>query len=493
MKRLLPIVLMSLCLSCAKNDVVELCYGDHILKKEGSPLTKSSINKGEPYGQSCDVSLATAKLAAESVFSSGQKLVDFYPFVYAEDTLFYVANYSKGYKIISADSRTSAILMESDEGGLHLNVKKFADESEKMNAPLFWLDILSEDIYALKKDNAQPDGESNIEFWNSMSQSIMPLLDSIDFEDPYHTWVKIQEYETYNTYDEGNVNHLIQTKWGQGYPWNTMVPADATGANANCPTGCTAVALAQLLYFTHYNLGKPLWLYHDAQITGYSYNSNNYSFQYSPGTYTSNSTRWDDMAWYGFETPPYTDYVSSLMADVGHVIGILYTPERGSGNYSIDHFNYYGLDCSYSTYDKNLVSADLNNGMPVIVTAFAGERRFLGIHVSYYDGHAWLIDGKKTQVNETIRGYVWKRVSDLDTIPTDLQLYSEEQARALESDLYSGKRVTETLRSYSYFFRMNWGGDGEDDDVLYGASWTTQWSGIGYDFQYDKHIYYNIH
>lgn len=487
MRNLLLISTLILCCSCSKEYLNMSSYDSPNLDNS-SLFTKSSQVKNSL--SKYNISFATAKAAAETTLSDGKKLVEFFPFVTEGDTLFFVANYDKGYKVISSDTRTSAILLESEEGKFSLEE---TEKEKNFNAPLFWLDNLSADIYALKKGYAESNDVSNSEFWGFMSQGVMPLLDSIDFEDNDHVWVKMQEYETTRTYYENTVNHLIQTKWGQREPWNTKVPVDATGEYSNCPTGCTAVALAQLLYFSHSNLGKPLWLCHDAQIEGYSYDSNNNSFHYNPGTYSSNSTRWEDMAWFGFQSQPYTDYVASLMADVGHVIGILYTPQRGSGNYSIEHFNYYGLDCNNSAYDSNLVSADLDNGMPVIVTAFAGERRFLGIHITYYDGHAWLIDGKKTQVNETTKGYVWKRVSDLDTIPTGLHLYSEEYARTLEGDLYSGKRVTETIRSYSDFFLMNWGGDGIDDNILYGVTWTTPWSGIGYDFQYDKQIYYNFH
>ena len=462
--------------------------------KDSNPaiVTKSDMEKSVSFtSQSYSISVSDARFAAEKIFSAKQKLVDFYPYVFGGDTLFYIANYNQGYKVLSADKRTSVILLEADKG-----IVSPEKNDGSFNAPLFWLDNLAADIYEMKHSNREVKDAGNLEFWNSVSKCnstskrVPSRIDSIGFEDDEHTWVKIQEYETQRTYLENDIDHLIQTKWGQWEPWNEKMPFAAHGDHTKCPTGCAAVAMSQILYFTHHNLGKPTWLNHDAEMSGVSYDINNCTLSYYSGTYTPDSPRWNQMALNSFGI--HTDYVSSLMVDVGYTLGIQYTPEEsGASSIDIDDFNHYGITCNKAAFNTGTVDSNIQAGKPVLITAFAGANTILGINVSYYDGHAWLIDGMQTKVNERTIGYVWKRVCDLDYEPNGLPLYTEEQAMALEPNLFPGKTVTETSRAYSYFYRMNWGWDGSYDNVLYGKT-DNGWEVGSYNFRYNKQIIFNI-
>ena len=86
---------------------------------------------------------------------------------------------------------------------------------------------------------------------------------------------------------------LIQTKWGQGTPYNSMTPADNNGAHSH--TGCWPVAVSQIMKYhewpsrgsgqsetyTASNLGK--------EIPSVSFNIN-YDWNNMLNTYTANAT-----------------------------------------------------------------------------------------------------------------------------------------------------------------------------------------------------------
>ena len=121
--------------------------------------TKSSILNDSRGERRYAIDFTAAKTAAEELLSSGEDLVEFFPLVVENDTLLYIANYNKGYKIISSDSRTSVILLESADGKF-----SFDDPLEigEFNAALFWLDNLAADIYALKAGLAESVDTSNV-------------------------------------------------------------------------------------------------------------------------------------------------------------------------------------------------------------------------------------------------------------------------------------------------------------------------------------------
>ena len=484
MKKLLFFCAIALCCACTSVSIEDIDSASSIFPSDDI-LTKSSITSETRCKQDFNVNYETAKIAAERIFSSGKKLEEFYPFVAKGDTLFYVANYDKGYKIITADTRTSAILLESEDDRFSLE-----NQDESFNAPLFWMDNLAGDIYALKEGVAETDESTNAEFWASIP-IMMPRRDSVEFEDDEHVWVKILDYESSNTHDENTVNHLILTKWGQRYPWNVKVPYAGTGDDPHCPTGCSAVAVAQMLYFTRFELGKPAWLNHDAEITGISYDVDNFSINYTPGTYTEYSSRWYQMPTNQYGA--HTDYVASLMADVGYVLEMEYTPNGSTSGLGVADFNHYGIYCTQSAFNTYNVNSNLLSGMPVVIAAYAIESTI--IDIPNIRGHVWIIDGMKTRITEVVRGYVWRRLSDLDYPPTGLTLYSERQALEMEPNLYPGKRVTETSRAYSYYYRMNWGADGDYDNILYGApgGGDDEWIVNGHDYCNNRTIFYDIH
>ena len=468
------------------------------LSRSNSPLlieTRSSI-KIDELPDNYNVSLSSAELVA-NIYSSGKMLQELIPFEYEGYTLFYVANYDKGYKVISGDKRTSIFLLESDEGKF-----EFKDD-DKFSGPHLWLNDLASDILRLKKGEAIITDTSNVLFWSSIIGEdnlhlpqellLMSNLDSIDFDDPEHIWAIVPVSENDYYYNQETVPHILTTKWGQQLPWNTYVPykGDGNMIDPHCPTGCSAVAMAQVIYYCHYNLNKPAWLYHDAQATG-TYNDPNDPISYSAGTYNAISNRWDYMA-PSIDSLVYSngysaDFVGHLMADVGHRININYAPDGSGAFVSKSGFNEYEIYCDSSYYNSSTVISNLLSNNPVVITAYAERSWSLWDGYSYDIGHTWVIDGLESVIRDHVITYEWRRLSELDS--NNYPLYTEEQMMLIDPYVYSGKTFQETTRYSQYYFKMNWGYDGIGDQVSYGINSSEIWEYDNTGYQYNKQIWY---
>lgn len=462
--------------------------------------TRSSITMdGLPDSYDFNVSLSDAEFMA-SKYSSENKLQELLPYEYDGYTLFYVANYDKGYKVISGDKRTSIFLLESDEGRF-----EFRDDGE-FDGPSFWLDDLAYDILLLKKGEAKVTDASNVLFWNSIVGNddlripnqllVMSDLDSIDFDDPEHVWAIVPVSENDYCYDEVTVPHILTTKWGQRYPWNTYVPYSGAGhdPSLHCPTGCCAVAMAQVIYYCHFNLGKPNWLYENARTIG-TYNDPEDPIIFIQDSCTLNSIRWNEMevnsdsVLIGY----ISEYVGHLMADVGHRLGMTYSPDGSRAYITKNGFNEFGVYCDSSYYNMNTVISSLRSNNPVVTTAYSEREWSFGFnHIGYHysNGHSWVIDGLEAGVREHVTTYEWRRLSELSS--NNYPLYSEEQMMYIDPDVYSGKSFEESIRYTQYYYKMNWGYDGSGDEERYGVNDSDSWEYSDDDYRYDKKIWYGF-
>lgn len=479
--------------SCAKEDC----------RSKGADVDFSAINtkslsktETESDRGKYDVSFREAELVAKKL-SEGKDLVKLESYDYEGDTLFFVAQYVSGYKIISGDKRASLFLMEAEEGTFSMK------EDGEFNAPAFWITDLAAGILLLKRGDAKPRDSANILFWravigdntrNAESPTFMTRVDSVEFEDPDHVWVQVPLFSYDSTSYINTVDHILPTKWGQSDPWNKAVPyTDSTYTN-HCPTGCSAVAMAQVIYYCHFNLLKPNWLFHGAHYSG-CYNAIPPSW--SPGTYVDNSTRWDSMA--ACVDSSYSvyssDYVGEFMADIGHTINMHYSPSKSGAFITEDGFNHYDILCDSGSFNQSIIESNLRANQPVAITAYASRDWSFGYH--YYDGHSWVIDGITTKKVDHINVYEWRTLSELGS--TQYLMYSEAQALLMEPNLFSGKRIYVTTSSYSDFYKMNWGWSGSHDDELFGTgsnNWTVtlhdQYGNpVDYNYQYNKKIWYD--
>lgn len=242
------------------------------------------------------------------------------PFILNGDTLLYIAQYENGWEIYSASKCANMILFSSEEGKFDINSPSFPENlrflitenakeireiSKKRpgyihpswkNVELLDKEVLKEDIYAKENGNAR----------FKVNETDLPP----------GKWVQIG----YEIVDRNTITSpkLIKTKWGQTRPWNIYAKyglSIETGEKVQCVAGCTPVAVAQYLYFTHFKDGIPEKAPSNARILSTG-NSDFMFIDYS-------SEVWSKMAKYYFESG--TKESALLIGKTGRSMGSTYT------------------------------------------------------------------------------------------------------------------------------------------------------------------------
>lgn len=469
-----------MCLSCEKYYIT-----DDFRPQNGSISTKAVM---DDY----NVSFKEANILANKL-DSDNRAYSINAYTKDEDTLFYVINYHSGWKVISGDKRTQAILAEDNSGSLDL--RTIDNPGVKI-----WFEDLSDHLRAIKNTTVNDYNEKNLLFWSKVTGNYDKAIVQTRYFDPTDTseigsgyrWVRFYRGTTTADSYINTIPHMLSTKWGQSAPWNNGYPFNPNNPTQVAPTGCTAVAMAQVIYHSHYRLGKPAWLRHGSTVSGYIIDSNNYSYTYIGGALVNNSTRWDDMPLDSTFTN--IEYVSSLMADVGCAVNMTYGLSGSGGWASSSAFNQFDIQCNHSSYSVSSVENSLSLGSPVVITAFRDPIYLLGFIIDYLGGHTWVIDGRTTRKHDISSTYEWVLISQLPYFPTfnepDCQYFTEEEAMAYDPDLYSGKIEVINTSSYSNYWLMNWGYDGRYDSSYFSSygDWT-----IGtHTYKYEKEIWYDF-
>jgi len=456
-----------------------------------APFASNQPVQGGKTDAKFDVGLAAAKAFVEilnkdtsGVLKKGVKEIT--PVAHNGDTLLYIVNYenNKGWLVVSGDKRTHGILAYADEGSF---------ETAKLNpGQMVWLDDLANQIYVLKTQaNMEADTlAADYRLWNNIetymantanlqfSTGNPPSLPTIPLDPNSIPWelagITTQELPA------TQVGPLLQTKWGQGYPWNTCVPTVAPNSITRCPTGCGAVAAAQMLYYLHYKLGVPAVMYSSGYCNGSVGTLESMMHLYGFSFDNPTTTTWDLMAkCYSTPINVATDRVAVLMGYVGQQIKTTYTG-NGSGSYLDDVANFFsaqGIKCDSKGYNSSEVLTSLRNNMPVIVRADSRkiDHGIVGIDfwTEYTDGHAWVIDGYENKNIKYTYRYEWFDKTATTTGPTPYYTKTEE----------------EIITTPNYFY-MNWGYDGHWDDGRY--TFDGLWNANDGDHQYRREMIINF-
>jgi len=419
---------------------------------------------------------------------STKKIDKVEPIIHSGDTLLYIVNYqnNKGWKIISGDKRTANILASDNTGSF--NIKDL-----KSNIAV-WFDDLAEHIYALKLEGKADTTGVDYKLWTNIeklqlyqnqSKGMNKVIQPAPIEEGYWELVNI----TSDTLPPVQIGPLIQTKWGQNYPWNTCVPFTDANNTKRCKVGCTVVAGAQVLYYFHYKTGIPANAPEEGTCFGYSTNPGGIFDRtqvfFSFGN--PNSSSWNNMATsavFDQTSEAYlgssgTNYSAIFLGYVGESMNTRFG-ENGSSNYVSDLINVIrtnGIWCNWETdYNYSTVLANLANNVPVIVFANSHglAQGFLGIYYRINDiNHSWIIDGTITQ---TIKYTYYYQMINTGGGGGLL-------GPALVQPLISDYKTEESYYTSTYL-TMNWGTDGESDGGQY--SLTDGWPVNSYNFCYDR-------
>lgn len=322
------------------------------------------------------------------------------------DTLLYIVNFDddQGYAILAADSRLEPVLALID-CGVYEPSENYADETGLTDADL--------------------DEDEKDEFWcNGPLTGTFRTIEIIeDYADGYANppYTKKEYGELIR---QKQVGPYIQTKWGQGDPYNRMCNGRSnitfhydTNPNNNNKAGCVAIALAQILAYHQYPKSAYDHTYDWSKITNtpilLSYDSTTEIPHLIRAAGISCRTN------YGKESSSSTAYrAKKAMKNI---------------------FGYSGTNRHLSFADKNIRDM-LDNDSPVLVTG-KPKRKF--------SGHAWVIDGY-------IYGY--RKVIT--------EAYSDENYTELIS-------TSEENEAPTYYYHCNFGWHGDANGYYLGKVFDT--------------------
>jgi hypothetical protein len=184
------------------------------------------------------------------------------------------------------------------------------------------------------------------------------------------------------------VDALVETKWGQGWPWNEMCPADSLGNP--CPVGCVATAMHQIMRF------------HQGPAQGVGSKSYNDVWGSTTGSHSVNFSSsvydWDLMAPLTsgqVTTQAQIDELAELSYHCGVAVEMDYEAS-GSGAYisdvtsALESYFSFSTDATYlsvgtvtnATSQSTKIRTDLDIGHPIIWGGSGSQ-----------GGHAFILDG----------------------------------------------------------------------------------------------------
>lgn len=388
-------------------------------------------------------------------------------------TLLHIANLADGgWAIVAGDVREENQILAYGESG------EFDPENISNPGIAFWYESVKEQMRQIEYEATDDSIESNPTDDNGIS------VHSISYDEPY-LWVRRYLGVT-TTRETKEVNHLIQTKWGQGRPWNYRI-------HNECPTGCVAVAVSQMLYYLHFNIGLPNGLYHNV-IPSWRDENGYIVSSLARSDYAPNSERWEQMAKTAKDSQRTTgtDYVGDLMLEVGNRLNMKYSYYNSVTGDDASVFSYYNLKCDTKNYNYNLIKESLDDNTPMIVF---GTTENGGI------GHSWIIDGYREYSDVSDYQYKWVLMPP-DSLDYHLKYYkdididhifTEEEKQRNHPELVEDEIVHEYSSYYEKYVKMNWGYDGEWDDGQYSILPSDKWKvDGGRAYNKNVHIFYNF-
>ncbi len=186
--------------------------------------------------------------------------------------------------------------------------------------------------------------------------------------------------------ERAEINPLLSCTWGQGEPYNAMCPIYE---GTQCVTGCTATAIAQLLYYNKYPETGEGELEYEWKVNDISQGTLSSNFSQHIYNYNAMTDTYDNSS-----SQESRDAVAQLMYDAGIASQMGYGPYESS---AYTHNAAYGL-VHYFKYDKSTIplSRDYYEDGEWIDMMYESLASFYPIYYTGYQeagGHAFVCDG----------------------------------------------------------------------------------------------------
>lgn len=304
------------------------------------------------------------------------------------DTVAYLVNtQNHGWRILSADSRTPAILAEDYRGSFSIE-----DGSPALEA---WIDCMKADMAAVRRasdDQLKFSAEEiaiNKSFWRGDPPGD-PL--PIDIPEPGDGHWYVQT--TSEIMDGDSVLHMTP-HWDQGHPYNVYCPFKISAPSERAYAGCVAVAGAEVLYYLNKKLGTPSQMFSYCECPGNINNPQIVFDSFSPSVWAQMDTLYN---------PLFADKEAIMIAYMGYLVDMDYGDgNNGSGADDADlknsAFPANGISCARGNYKQDTVKFSLEQRLPVIVSAYS--------QLLFGSGHCFVIDGYKKQYTKFTHYHYW--------------------------------------------------------------------------------------
>ena len=285
-----------------------------------------------------------------------------------QDTLMYIVNYpqGQGWKVLSADSRTPAIIAEGDKGSFDLNG---AD-----GAVAAWMSCVATDMKRVRHARDEDLNFSDIEiacnkaFWTGEApqpkgpgEPPTPGLNEGHWE----------ETVTYVTELVDTIDHLTP-HWDQGEPYNEFCPWVTSDMIERAPAGCVAVAGAEVLYYLHKRYGVPVNMVSEGYCNGVIGNYSRWFDNADSDVWDDMSEQWRDTTYIGIPEALMIGYVGEIVeVHFEYMAPFIVDPFTWAypANLRTQLFPFYGYSCSGGDYNETIVKNSLLDLTPVIITA----------------------------------------------------------------------------------------------------------------------------
>lgn len=210
------------------------------------------------------------------------------PYIDKGDTLLYIAQYEDGWEVYSAHTAAPMIVMSSDKGVFDMESPELPQDAKE------FIKSYAESIRSILGEELPVDRS-----WGPLSVTEEELANAkvICHKNPQTRSVQSDDYlegdwfliETEELSKETYTSpKLITTIWGQKAPWNKYAKSltNSEGELEVAPAGCSAVAIGQYMYYTHFKDNIPIYAVTKATSIN---NGTDYTFS------GSSSTVWNDM------------------------------------------------------------------------------------------------------------------------------------------------------------------------------------------------------
>jgi len=354
-----------------------------------SPVNGRQLRSTFKVTQSDLLSLIKGNQMARSAASTVRSIE---PVVYNNDTIMYLVNGQRGWKLYSVDKRLPVVLAENyEETG-----KKASDILNNKNIKDWISDIAGKTAYLAQTDEYD-ENSNNLAVWSTQGRGIRRMpIQPVPGE-----YIYVGREEVYR--ESKFLPHVTKTLWHQQYPFNQYCPAVSAESNNRCVTGCVAVAIAQYMYFLQDNKGYTFQMPTTGTCVG-AYNENYIQEFTRMSTWNISELPLTD-DWNQFPFDKY-DQLALVLGYIGKGVNMRYTPNE-SGAYAIDAQNFLNAN---GVKGKFVSESDIDPGRiiggrrePIIVGGSTEE-------VGKDGNHMFLIDGCK--YDSVVYEDVWRFLED---------------------------------------------------------------------------------